>query len=134
MIEESINLGRQRLMISQELGNNFANAIEGLPSSEGHKELVESVKNHITQNPNTKIIGTELTPETTLSDVVISLGRQVGLPDPNLTGVKGRLIGREKDFLLVFPINGDPPDELVKKIVKKTKKLGIKTLTSKRNE
>jgi len=130
MPESSIELGGQRLPISQELGAGFAFALEGKgKADESQRELVETVRKYLSENPGAQIIGTKLDEKTTLSSIEASLSRQLGLPPGSrLKHIKSRLVGREKHFLLVFPGVDNLVDRQKNKLQKKLGKLGVKTI------
>ena len=127
---ESIDLGSQRLSVSSELGNDFALVLEGKAGvSEGHEELIRDVRKQISENPRTQIIGTKLTEESALSDVVASLSRQMGLPPGSqLRDIRNRLVGRENDFLMLVLDADRLPEKRKRGLEKRLKSLKVKTI------
>ena len=92
------------MLLTQELGN-FAHALEGRETvTEGQEVLLATVRDYVLERPNTQILGTSLTKDSTLPDVEASLCRQMGLPsDFGLRDIKNRVAGSENKFILVFP-------------------------------
>lgn len=130
MSERPINLETQRLSVSQELGADFASALEGgALTDERQGDLIKAVQAHVSVNPETRIIGTKLNKESTFLDIATSLSRQMGLPpDSKLRDVGDRLTGRESSFLLVFPGADELSERKRKRFQKKLKKLGAQIL------
>ena len=100
MAEGKIDLGSDKLMVSQALGDEFVNSLE---RQSPESPLATSVRERLLENPSLKILGIRLQEDSQLKDVENSLSTQMGLPPgSNLKSVKDRLAGRERDFLLVI--------------------------------
>ena len=125
MAERPIDLGRQRLLISRELGSEFASFLED-GSSEGGSGAVGRTREYLAENPTGQIIGAKLKKNGSLSDFEASLCRQMGLPrGSKLKDVKNRLAGRENDFLLVILGKDNLSSRDRKKLRSQIKKLGL---------
>lgn len=133
--KREIDLGRERLLVSSGLGNEFAMALEGKAQvDESEKDLLKEVKTHLFNNPDTHIIGTRLEEGDDLSDVTEVLYDQMGLPPgeservrKQFRHIRNRLIGHEDSTILVFPGASNLDKKTRKKLEKRVKKFGVKT-------
>ena len=101
MTETLINLGDQRLILGQNLGDTFVRSIESLSSPDDSPATI-AVRLRLFINPDTKLLGYEVKEGEGSTEIEASLCRQMGLPPGSrLRDVKDRLIGRENEFLLV---------------------------------
>lgn len=101
MAERPIDLGNQRLSVSQALGDEFVSLLEG-PPRESDPETVKLSREFLAENGKNQIIGVRFEEEASLSGFKASLCQQMGLPEgSSLRDVRDRLAGRESHFLLV---------------------------------
>lgn len=96
-----MDLGTQRLILGQNLGDGFVKSLESSPTGED-SQIVKAVRQRLFNRPDTKLLGYEVKEGEGIGEVEMSLCRQMGLPPGSgLRDVRDRLVGREKDFLLV---------------------------------
>ena len=122
MTETLIDLGDQRLILGQNLGDAFVRSIESL-SSPNDSPAIKAVRIRLFNNPSTKLLGYEVKEGEGPKEIEASLCRQMGLPPSSrLRDVKDRLVGRENKFLLVVRGLSNLPPADQKRIKKRLNK------------
>lgn len=102
MTERRVNVGNQRLILGQNLGDEFVRDVESDPS-DSDSVAVKTARSRLLNNPYTLLVGYKIKSREGFKEIEGSLVRQMGLPPGSgLKEVSDRLVGREKDSLLVI--------------------------------
>ncbi|MBI2008375.1 hypothetical protein HYS82_01830 [Candidatus Amesbacteria bacterium] len=102
MTERRVNVGNQRLILGQNLGDEFVRDVESDPS-DSDSVAVKTARSRLLNNPYTLLVGYKIKSREGFKEIEGSLVRQMGLPPGSgLKEVSDRLVGREADSLLVI--------------------------------
>ncbi|MBI2587411.1 hypothetical protein HYW29_01200 [Candidatus Amesbacteria bacterium] len=102
MTERRVNVGNQRLILGQNLGDEFVRDVESDPS-DSDSVAVRTARSRLLNNPYTLLVGYKIKSREGFKEIEGSLVRQMGLPPGSgLKEVSDRLVGREADSLLVI--------------------------------
>ncbi len=96
----TISLGRQRLSVSMHLGNKFLQQVE---SREATSAVAVAVRERLTQQPESNIIGCCFQAGDNQDTFTSRLGHQLGLPpgQAKINSMVDRTYGRRDNFVLV---------------------------------